>query len=111
MKQHTTPCNECPFRRVSAAGYLGGNDPKVYSYLANRDGHFPCHKKMHLLERNQPQCAGRAIMWANQCKASRDESVPSLPRSENVFANVGQFMQHHGVSLTTLELFTGDFDD
>jgi hypothetical protein len=30
MVQHTQPCKECPFRRASAAEYLGGNSPQQF---------------------------------------------------------------------------------
>jgi len=102
-KQHTKPCIECPFRKESARAYLGGNDPKTFTVLANHDGNFECHLTMG---KPQPrQCAGRAIMWANQCKTSRDGSVPDLkPDREHVFGHVGLFMKHHGIELTPMQL-------
>lgn len=102
MAQHKTPCNECPFRRISMRGYLGGNHPQSFTVLANHDGNFPCHKTM---KRAKPaQCAGRATMWANQCKVSRDDSVPSVLRSEKVFAHIGEFIKHHEVTISVEQL-------
>jgi Family of unknown function (DUF6283) len=109
MKQHTKPCRECPFRRESAAAYLGGNDPKSFAFDATHEGHFPCHLTMSKPE--PAQCAGRATMWANQCKISRDGSVMKLPVDrEKVFGHAGQFLEHHKISMTPMELFTGEFE-
>lgn len=106
MKQHTQPCRECPFRRVAPAGYLGGNDPKSFARDANTDGPFPCHLAMHRV--NPAQCAGRAVMWANQCKRSRDDSVPRLSRdTEKVFGHIGQFNKHHQIDISPEELMFG----
>ena len=108
MKQHTKPCNECPFRRISPVGYLGANEPKSFSFLANRDGHFPCHKTMSRGEANERECAGRAIMWANQCKRSRHTSVPQLPIDrDNVVGNILEFNKHHNITMTTEEMLFG----
>lgn len=102
MPQHKTPCSECPFRRIAPAGWLGDNHPQYFAVAANHDGHFPCHKTM---KRAKPaQCAGRATMWANQCKVSRDDSVPSLPRSEKVFRHIGEFTKHHNITISVLQL-------
>lgn len=101
--QHTQPCRECPFRRVSMDGYLGGNDPQRFAFLANRDGDFPCHLTM--THKQTFQCAGRATMWANQCKTARDKSVPQLePDRARVFANIGEFIEHHHIEITAMQL-------
>ena len=104
--QHTSPCKECPFRRVAPAGYLGGNSPKEFAFHANRNEHFECHRTMKLPE--PKACAGRAIMWANQCKKPRDPSVLTLsPNRETVFSHTKEFMDHHGISMTVEELMFG----
>lgn len=106
-KQHTQPCKECPFRRVSPAGYLGDNQPQIFSFLASRDGHFPCHLTMGK-KSPERECAGRAIMWANQCKKARDGSVPNLEKDrESVFANILEFNAHHKIVMTQEEMLFG----
>lgn len=101
--QHTKPCKECSFRRVSPRGWLGNNDPKEFAITANHDGNFPCHLTMG--KKREAQCAGRATMWANQCKKSRDESVPLLdPDNVKVFSRIGEFTQHHRIKITPLQL-------
>lgn len=109
--QHTTPCNECPFRRKSLPGWLGSNDPKSFAILANRDGHFPCHKTMGKGRAKELQCAGRAILYANQCKVARDNSVPRLPPDrENVLGNIFEFAKHHEIELTMEEIVLGKIE-
>jgi hypothetical protein len=103
MRQHKTPCNECPFRRESPRGYLGGNSPQRFAFLANHDGDFECHKTTNKVI--PAQCAGRATMWANQCKSSRYNYVPKLDKNrDDVFSHIGEFMNHHKISLTPLQL-------
>lgn len=104
MVQHTKPCKECPFRRASPNGYLGGNKPQHFVLNAAHDGNFPCHLTMGR-SKQEAQCAGRAVMWANQCKTSRDASVPRLSVDrENVFSHIGEFIKHHKVSITAEQL-------
>lgn len=105
IRQHTKPCKECPFRRIAPAGYLGGNDPKSFAINAANDGHFPCHLTMDDGLERELECAGRATMWANQAKKSRDTSVPRLtPDREGVFSHIGEFTEHHKIKVTPLQL-------
>ncbi len=102
--QHTKPCSECPFRRISPEGWLGSNDPRHFAINANHEGHFPCHKTMGK-RASELQCAGRATMWANQCKVSRDDPVPRLTVDrETVFSNIGEFIRHHKIEITPMQL-------
>jgi hypothetical protein len=62
-------------------------------------------KGQFALAADRPQCAGRAIMWANECKKSRDRSVPELPPDNvNVFANIREFIVHHKIVITAMQL-------
>jgi len=103
MKQHTQPCKECPFRRIAPSGWLGSNQPQHFAVNAAHEGHFPCHITM--TRPDAPECAGRAIMWANQCKVSRDDSVPRLATDrEKVFGNIMEFTKHHGIVISSMQL-------
>lgn len=103
-KQHTQPCKECPFRRVSPARYLGGNTPQHFTVNAANDGFFPCHLTMGR-KGPEKQCAGRATMWANQCKTSRDSSVMKLPQDRGkVFSHISEFIEHHSIEISPLQL-------
>jgi hypothetical protein len=104
MKQHVKPCKECPFRRASMPGWLGRNDPAEFAVMANHDVMMPCHLTTGT-GKTEWHCAGRAIMWANQCKVPRDDSVPLLrPDRANVFSTVMEFVAHHRIVVTILQL-------
>jgi hypothetical protein len=101
-RQHTKPCKECPFRRRSFPGWLGRNAPKEFAILAFNDVEIPCHLTVG---KKEAQCAGRAIMWANQCKVARDHSVPRMtPDRTTVFSHIGEFTKHHKIDVTLLQL-------
>jgi hypothetical protein len=107
-KQHASPCAQCPFRRASLPGYLGGTHPDVFGHLADSDVRMPCH--LHLPdgvnyaaavepgspEYAAPQCAGRAIHWRNQLKTPRDPQLLVLPADHaRVFTWPSEFVLHH----------------
>lgn len=107
MIQHTKPCNQCPFRRKSAPGWLGGLTPDEFKWLADSDTYMPCHKAAtesgdgvdyNADNDHLPQCAGRAIYWANQCKRpqQRDSGLLMLPKDvKTVFNWPHEFVEHH----------------
>jgi hypothetical protein len=89
-RQHKTPCSDCPFRRDSLPGWLGGYEPDQYAQLAHSDERIDCHTKIG------PQCAGAAIYRENVCKSPRDKSVLLLPQNkEKVFGRMQEFLEHH----------------
>lgn len=109
-KQHKTPCKECPFRRVAPAGWLGGMTADEFRHLADLEQRMPCHLHMgreggkggpvvsYANPGNAPQCAGRAIYWANQFKLprSKDGDILTLPRdTAAVFNWPGEFVEYH----------------
>jgi hypothetical protein len=105
MKQHRAPCKECPFRRVAPAGWLGGYTPSGFLWVAQGEQRMPCHLRMKKLDGvdyahpgNAPQCAGRAIFWANQIKRPRvpEDGILELPKNtELVFEWPAEFLSHH----------------
>jgi hypothetical protein len=64
---------------------------------------MPCHLHVNYENDNweaqsqqAPQCAGRAIHFANRCKMPRNPSLLSLPADrETVFSNPQDFINHH----------------
>jgi hypothetical protein len=105
LKQHTTPCSECPFRRTTEPGHLGGSSPLTYVGQAYGPFFLPCHsthdyKSLEArLNTENLQCAGAAIHRAN---IGRSELMPDpllkLPAdTETVFATQAEFLAHHGV--------------
>lgn len=104
MRQHDKPCRECPFRRIAPAGWLGGFTPDEFVLIADQEQRMPCH--LHMAKHGAtyaepgttaPQCAGRAIYWANQLKVPRvSGSILELPQDiEHVFRWRHEFVAHH----------------
>jgi len=109
-KQHTTPCAKCPFRKASLPGWLGGGTPEDFLSMANSEARMPCHcaaegwvdyaaaQQPGTPEHALPQCAGRAIFWANQCHMQRPGSnLLELPPdgAKAVFHWSTEFLDHH----------------
>jgi len=102
-KQHTAPCRECPWLKSSATGWLGANNPVEFLQQSEAEIRMPCH--LHVdYEREDwaaqaeiaPQCAGRAIHFANRCKSPRAPGLLRLkPNHGEVFTNPQDFIDHH----------------
>jgi len=63
-----TPCVECPFRRDSAPGYLGGYTPEMYLKATFSPASLACHKSKGFHEgeiEEQRVCTGLAAFRAN----------------------------------------------
>lgn len=89
MKQHTSPCSECPWRRKSVSGWLGPYTPEEWLAHAHGETVISCHK-----HRSQ-QCAGAAIFRANVFKETRHQEALRLPRDKAVFCSNEEFTLHH----------------
>lgn len=89
-KQHTKPCKDCPWRKVSAPGWLGGFSVQYWLSAAHSDVVIQCHTNdLH-------QCAGMAMYRSNVCKSVRAPML-DLPSSPLAFSNPFDFSKHHGV--------------
>lgn len=89
-KQHRTPCSDCPFRRDSLPGWLGGIPAEFFTETAHGEGTYNCHVIV-----NQ-QCAGMAVYRANVCKTPRYIAALALPADkQKVFAWPTEFLEHH----------------
>jgi hypothetical protein len=96
-KQHKTPCSDCPWRRDSVPGWLGGHEPQEFVRLGHNDQTYHCH-----VITNQ-QCAGLAIFRANVIKRC---DPPNLRLPENralIFAWDNEFLAHHERELFNTE--------
>lgn len=100
-----TPCNECPFRRVSLPGYLGAATPDDFIAVATYgETPMPCHKEVNYESKNWEklmlrarQCTGHAIYLGNTCKDPRNKEVYTMPADHAlVFSTPVQFIEHHG---------------
>lgn len=104
-------CQECPFKRDSPPGYLGGSSGEPLGFIAGPwygDVRIPCHMTVDWEDSNwealaqaAPTCKGFATLCANSCKMPIDPmdaeaTRETKPDRETVFANVGEFIEHHG---------------
>jgi len=101
------PCNDCPWRRKSARGWLGPYDADEWIALAHSDEPIACHETIDEdavddegeADWNQPglrQCRGAAIYRKNICKSPRSADVAIGPVDrETVFSNPMEFKNHH----------------
>lgn len=92
--RHTSPCRECPWRRASCAGWLGGNTVEQYAAPVRAGVLVPCHLNGH-----RAYCAGSAIAMRNSCTLPRDPvmaaEIRKVERSEDVFRFPSEFEIHH----------------
>jgi len=94
-----TPCNDCPWRRVSAPGWLGPHSPEEWLTTVHGEGGIACHKTITNEQWDDPgmrQCAGAAIYRANVHKLPIN---PTIARSEQdhekIFSLDREFLSHH----------------
>lgn len=119
MSQHTTPCNECPFRRKSLPGYVGGHTDASEIIDYGHEGiRFPCHMAVTSLTEEfkddegmdeedafnrateeAPVCAGSIAFMNNSAKMSQDPKLKALQdqigKRADVFNWPQEMMKHH----------------
>jgi hypothetical protein len=114
------PCAECPFRRKSLRGYVGGhkNAGEIIDIVWH-DENFPCHMKVTAIRENlresldgytseqfhamavsiAPSCVGGAIFLNNHYKLSRHPDVMSVQnqtgKSQDVFSSREEMERYH----------------
>lgn len=122
MKQHLTPCAQCPWRKTSAAGWLGASTPLQFLAQAEADIKMPCHCKVNY-EREDwreqaeaaPRCAGHAAYLRNRCKSPREpklaQFVAQVERNPDVFSNPSDFVAHHGGDVSRVPMVILGFDN
>lgn len=89
------PCSDCPFRKDSLPGWLGGAHPEEYLLLATGEIIIDCH--VHKRGNNRrPQCAGAAIFRSHIAKNPRNPSILVLPPDkQTVLEGFREFLTHH----------------
>lgn len=92
----TTPCNDCPWRRKAAPGWLGEQfTPEDWANQARGDEMIPCHRTISGMQ-EEKQCVGMSIFRANICKLPRNvDQKPMKPDRELVFGSREEFITHH----------------
>jgi hypothetical protein len=94
-------CDECPWRRNSAPGWLGPLSAEDWVRLAHSDEPIACHKTIVADDEWETghvyQCAGAAVYRKNVCKLPPPGvALAEAPDRENVFSNPMEFREHHG---------------
>lgn len=104
------PCNECPFRKKAAAGWLGDNPPENFTNAIYREEPIPCHLSLDYEDKHWERkweagktgklCKGALVMAANMCKRARNQTAqPHVdPDREECFAHGSDFIAHHGTA-------------
>lgn len=87
--QITKPCSDCPMRRDSLNGWLGGSTPEEYARLAHSDAVVNCHVYGNV------QCAGMAIYRKNVCKRADPPNLVLPGDKDTVFSTPMEFLAHH----------------
>ena len=96
-----SPCNECPFRKNSLPGYLGGVwTAKELHQTVMGEAPFPCHQTMEHREEDYSHCVG-SIMYMNK-NAKRCQNI-QLSRLQAKFKDedhsnilsLVEFVEHH----------------
>jgi hypothetical protein len=104
------PCHDCPWRRESAPGWLGGYDADWFTDHIRSELPLVCHTALgnghydHLSDEEKreqvPLCAGSLIVQKNMCKIPRNpdlaSAVKEVERNPSVFNHPQEFLNHHG---------------
>lgn len=92
-------CRECPWRRASAAGWLGPYTAEEWAALVVSDEAIACHFTITKDGEwaGARQCAGAAQMRRNIAKMPRDRTVAVAAEvdTQTVFATPREFVTYH----------------
>jgi hypothetical protein len=100
---HKTPCNECPWRKESQAGWLGGHSPEFYADALALNETPACHCRDHGPDSDETAfCAGALSVMANACIMPDDSKHPgaaearmAVGRRDDTFGHHALFYKHH----------------
>lgn len=87
--QHQAPCQDCPWRRDSLPGWLGGGSPQEFAACAHSDELILCHTLLGA------QCAGAAIYRRNVAKYVEPPMLRLAKDETLVFSTRTEFETHH----------------
>lgn len=95
------PCKECPLRKDSAPGYLGGYTAENYIAILHSDAQIACHMSPGFPHDHSQQrhCTGVCGYRANVGKMPRGpetaQAVEQIGKSAEFFESPLQFLEHH----------------
>lgn len=99
--RHTEPCKECPWRKDSLQGYLGGHDPEMYADAVAANEVTACHcRDFGPDDDRTSMCAGALAVAANACiLPHRTEGGPEarerVGRRNDCFGHPAFFYEYH----------------
>lgn len=99
--KHTTRCSECPWRKDSPAGWLGGWSPEFYTDAVQNNEVPACHLQDHGLDSDDTaMCAGALSVMANACISAwktegGDEAKQRVGKRDDTFQHPALFYKHH----------------
>lgn len=99
---HKTPCNECPWRLASTAGWLGGHPAEYYADSVMNNEVPACHCRDHGADSDDTAfCAGALSVMANACMSAwnaagdGDAARTLVGRRDDTFRHPMMFYEHH----------------
>lgn len=97
---HKTPCNECPWRKTSAQGYLGGYTPEWYADVVQENQIPSCHLNDRGPENpNTAYCVGALHTAANGCIMPHDkrerDARNQMGQNPDCFGHPSLFYRYH----------------
>ena len=100
MSATKRPCGQCPFRKDSAKGYLGGFSIEETLSVAKSEHPFVCHKTRETP--NTKECSGRLLFATKTCKSFKNPDLEQLrleAKENNSTENIlgFEFKKHHEI--------------
>jgi hypothetical protein len=96
---HKTPCAECPWRKDSLKGYLGGNTPEMYADSVQNGEAPACHMRDETHPKGGAFCVGALQCMANSATLPKDPEPRAareiVGRSDKVFNFPALFYKYH----------------
>ena len=102
-------CDQCPWRKNSAPGWLGAANPEDFIQAIRQEGKLPCHAmvdyenedwKEHLDDDEILHCAGAILATKKMCKMPHNlehaQLVSEAQPDEN-HMNHFEFIEHHDI--------------
>lgn len=98
--RRTEPCKECPFRKRSMPGYLGGHPLEPYRQPPSAGMPTSCHcTDKGASDSRTSFCAGSLAVIANDPAVEPlpeyAEAVAQVGKRDDCFASVEDFAEHH----------------
>lgn len=98
------PCVECPFRKKSLRGWLGGLSAQMTHDLVLAEANFACHMTRHQPDELMSRCKGSQLFLLNHCKSPKfnEPLAAALEQTRREKHDLSQylgfdFIEHHTI--------------